>query len=283
MGLRAAINRLMPFDVTDFESLMDLESHGPDVFVGVGPSYPWGRVYGGQVVAQALRAAWATVDTDHQVHSLHAYFIRGGDFEEPIRYEVDRIRNGRSFLTRRVVARQSVGPILNLSASFQLREEEADVQELEFPAETPSPEDLPKDDWGPILQRRMLPLAKDGPAKSACWLRVTPPVGDDPVMQACALAYASDDIPTEAASLSHPRRPSPSADLGEFNRVFVGASLDHAIWFHRPGRHDDWVLHDFRGQGIVGARGLGIGQLFARSGTHLATVAQEILLRLRTR
>ena len=115
----------MPFDVTDFQSLMRLESHGPDVFVGIGPSYPWGRVYGGQVVAQALRAAYETVDSpDYHVHSLHAYFIRGGDYEEPIRYEVDRIRNGRSFLTRRVVARQSVGPILNLSASFQIREDQ---------------------------------------------------------------------------------------------------------------------------------------------------------------
>lgn len=273
----------MPFDVTDFESLMDLESHGPDVFVGIGPSYPWGRVYGGQVVAQALRAAGATVDSDHRVHSLHAYFIRGGDFDEPIRYEVDRIRNGRSFLTRRVVARQSVGPILNLSASFQIPEDQADVQELEIAPGTPGPDDLSPDDWGPILQRRTIATPEVGLAHSACWLRVKPPVSDDPMMQACALAYASDDIPTEAASLSHPRRPSPTAEPGEYDRVFVGASLDHAIWFHRPGRHDEWVLHDFRGQGIVGARGLAIGQLFGQSGTHLATVAQEILLREKTR
>jgi acyl-CoA thioesterase-2 len=273
----------MPFDVTEFKTLMTLESHGPDVFVGVGPSYPWGRVYGGQVVAQALRAAYATVDTDHHVHSLHAYFIRGGDYEEPIRYEVDRIRNGRSFLTRRVVARQSVGPILNLSASFQLREEQVDVQELTMPTDVPSPEELPPDDWGPILERRTIPTPGSAGAKAACWLRVGPSVEDDPVMQACALAYASDDIPTEAASQSHPRRPSPTAEPGEYDRIFVGASLDHAIWFHRPGRHDDWVLHDFRSQGIVGARGLGIGQLFGRDGVHLATVAQEILLREKTR
>jgi acyl-CoA thioesterase-2 len=273
----------MPFDVTDFNALMSLESHGPDVYVGIGPSYPWGRVYGGQVVAQALHAAYSTVDTDYQVHSLHAYFIRGGDFEEPIRYEVDRIRNGRSFLTRRVVARQSVGPILNLSASFQLREDQVDVQEIEMPSDVPSPDDLSVDDWGPILERRTVSIGAKPRAQAACWLRVKPPIGNDPVLQACALAYASDDIPTEAASQSHPRRPSPSADPGEYDRTFVGASLDHAIWFHRPGRHDDWVLHDFRGQGIVGARGLGIGQLFGRDGSHLATVAQEILLRERTR
>jgi acyl-CoA thioesterase len=118
----------MPFDVTDFKTLMQLEPHGPDVFVGVSPSYPWGRVYGGQVVAQALRAACETVDDAFQVHSLHSYFIRGGDYDEPIRYEVDRIRNGRSFLTRRVVARQSMGPILNLSVSFQIKEGTVDVQ-----------------------------------------------------------------------------------------------------------------------------------------------------------
>ena len=158
----------MPFDVRDFPSLMALESHGPDVFVGVGPSYPWGRVYGGQVVAQALRAACSTVDDDHFVHSLHAYFICGGDFEEPIRYEVDRIRNGRSFITRRVVARQSAGPILNLSASFQIREEgQADVAELAAPADVPAPEDLPSDDWGPILERRTVPT--EG-ARAACRL-----------------------------------------------------------------------------------------------------------------
>jgi len=273
----------MPFDVTDFDTLMKLESHGPDVFVGIGPSYPWGRVYGGQVVAQALRAAYSTVDSDHQVHSLHAYFIRGGDFDEPIRYEVDRIRNGRSFLTRRVVARQSVGPILNLSASFQLHEDQADVQEARMPTDVPSPDELSLDDWGPILERRIVPDDSVTGARSACWLRVKPPIEEDPILQACALAYASDDIPTEAASLSHPRRLSPSADPETYERSFMGASLDHAIWFHRPGRHDDWVLHDFRGQGVVGARGLGIGQLFGRDGTHLATVAQEILLRERTR
>lgn len=269
----------MPFDVTDFKTLLTLESHGPDVFVGIGPSYPWGRVYGGQVVAQALRAAYSTVDENHHVHSLHAYFIRGGDYEEPIRFEVDRIRNGRSFTTRRVVARQSMGPILNLSASFQVREEQADVQELDMAADIPAPESLESDDWGPILQRR---AAKTEGSERAVWLRVTGPLEDDPITQACALAYASDDIPTEAASLSHPRNPGMNGD-DAYGETFVGASLDHAIWFHRPGRHDDWVLHDFRGHGVVGARGLAVGQLFARGGTHLATVAQEILVRERTR
>jgi acyl-CoA thioesterase-2 len=248
--------------------------------VGVGPAYPWGRVYGGQVVAQALRAACFTVDEDHRVHSLHAYFIRGGDFDEPIRFEVDRIRNGRSFLTRRVVARQSIGPILNLSASFQVSEAQADVQECDLPEGLPSPEALEADDWSEILERR--PIPTEG-ARSAYWLRVAGPIPDDPITQACALAYASDDVPTEAASRSHPRRAALPDEPGAYDETFVGASLDHAIWFHRPGRHDDWVLHDFQGHGVVGARGLAIGRLFSRDGRHLATVAQEILIRERTR
>ena len=270
----------MGYDVTDFETLMTLESHGPDVYVGIGPSYPWNRVYGGQVVAQALRAALMTVDEDHHVHSLHAYFIRSGDSNEPIRFEVDRIRNGRSFLTRRVVARQSAGPILNLSASFQIREDQADVQEIQLPSDLPQPEDLPSDDWGEILQRR--PIPTEG-SRAASWLRVAGPLADDPITQATALAYASDDIPTESAAKSHPLNPPPGSEPGTYDATFIGASLDHAVWFHRPGRHDDWVLHDFQSHGVVGARGLSLGQVFSRDGTHLATIAQEILIREKTR
>jgi acyl-CoA thioesterase II len=270
----------MPFDVTDFKTLMALEPHGPDVFVGIGPSYPWGRVYGGQVVAQALRAASSTVDAEHRVHSLHAYFIRGGESDEPIRFEVDRIRNGRSFVTRRVVARQSVGPILNLSASFQIPEDQADVQECSMPGGLPQPEDLKPDDWGPILERRSIPT--EG-ARDACWLRVVGDVGSDPADQACALAYTSDELPTEAARQSHPLCAKLTSDPESYGKLFVAASLDHSIWFHRPGRHDDWVLHDFQSHGVVGARGLAIGQVYDRGGVHLATVVQEILIRERTR
>jgi acyl-CoA thioesterase-2 len=272
----------MGHDVTDFATLMRLEPHGPDVFVGVGPAYPWGGLYGGQIVAQALRAACFTVEPDRFVHSLHAYFIRSGDSSEPIRFEVDRIRNGRSFVTRRVIARQSVGPILNLSASFQIREDQADVQERSMPQGLPDPDALAADDWGPILQRRPME-PESGPSRARAWLRVTPPVGEDPVLQACALAYASDDYPTEAASRSHPRHRDGVGGSEAHDPRFVSASLDHAVWFHRPGRHDEWVLHDFEGRGLTGARGLAIGEVFSRDGVHLATVAQEILLRERTR
>ncbi|MFL2936012.1 MAG: acyl-CoA thioesterase [Myxococcota bacterium] len=260
---------------SDFKVLMTLEPHGPDVYVGLSPKYPWGRVYGGQVVAQGLRAAHETVDDSFRVHSLHAYFIRGGDSDEPIRYEVDRIRNGRSFMTRRVVARQSAGPILNLSASFQILEpEEADVQEMFIPEEMAPPEELEVQSWSPMMEHCPLPN-RLSPAQASSWIKIKTPLGEDAVLQACALAYASDDFPTEAARISHPIRPPSS---GEDDR-FVGASLDHAIWFHRPGRSDEWALHDFRGLGLSNARGLSIGQVFDRQGIHMATVSQEILMR----
>jgi len=272
----------MPYDVTDFQTLMALESHGPDVYVGIGPAYPWGGLYGGQVVAQALRAACHTVGDGHFPHSLHAYFIRAGDTEEPIRFEVDRIRNGRSFLTRRVVARQSIGPILNLSASFQIPEPtQSDAQTQAMP-DVAGPGELEPDDWGPVLSRRSIPREK-GVSHSAAWLKIAQEIGDDPILQACGLAYASDDIPTEAASMAHPHRPDPYHDAENYSDVFVGASLDHAIWFHRPGRHDEWVLHDFMGHGVTGARGLAIGQVYAADGVHLASVVQEALIREKTR
>ena len=118
---------------TDFVAMMTLEPHGPDTCVGTGPRYPWGGLYGGQIVAQALRAAAATVEPQFRVHSLHAYFIRRGDHTEPVRYEVDRVRNGRSFVTRTVTARQAVGAILSMSASFQVDEEAPEVQTADLP------------------------------------------------------------------------------------------------------------------------------------------------------
>ena len=159
-----------PADI-DFTALMALESHGPDVYVGISPDYPWGRVYGGQVVAQGLRAAAATVDDDRHVHSLHAYFIRGGTSSEPIRYEVDRIRNGRSFTTRRVVARQSEGAILNLSCSFQVVEDQANVQESTAPDHMGTAEDGESEGWGLMGYRRVIQET----GHSASWLRPSEP------------------------------------------------------------------------------------------------------------
>src|SRR3954451_14524695 len=134
----------------DFERMMTLEQHGPDTYVGVGPSYPWGGLYGGQIVAQGLRAAGLTVDPVFRVHSLHAFFIRRGDADEPIRFEVDRIRNGRSFVTRRVEARQSVGAILTMAASFQVDEDAPEVQTAEPPA-VPAADGLASDGWSELF------------------------------------------------------------------------------------------------------------------------------------
>ncbi|MCH7788767.1 MAG: thioesterase family protein [Acidobacteria bacterium] len=253
---------------------MALESHGPDTFVGVGPEYPWGRVYGGQVVAQALRAAATTVDAEFSVHSLHAYFIRGGDFDEPIRYEVDRIRNGRSFVTRRVIARQSEGAILNISASFQRSEDEADVQTQHLDQALAGPSDIQSDNdmWTTLFDRRWAQLGNDE-GRSAAWLKISEDLGADPVMHACALAYLSDDLPTDAVYGSHP-----SHERGDLDSL-IGASLDHAIWFHRAQPVDDWQLHDFSAHGLRGGRGLSVGQVFTTQGLHVATMVQEVLVR----
>jgi acyl-CoA thioesterase-2 len=126
----------------DLSHVFELEPHGPDTYVGESPPYPWGRIYGGLVIAQALWAATQTVKPEHGVHSLHAYFILGGDLTEPVRYEVDRVRNGRSFTTRRVAARQSGGTILTLGCSFQRAEEGPETQSASLPESTPPPEDL---------------------------------------------------------------------------------------------------------------------------------------------
>lgn len=265
----------MAFEVTSFVDLMHLESHGVDTFVGRGPEYPWGRVYGGQVVAQGMRAASLTVDADLGMHSVHAYFIRGGNSDEPIRFEVDRIRNGRSFATRRVVARQSGGAILNLAASYQVTEDGASFQAEQPRPERPLPEALPPDPttWGPLFERRWITHDKER-GESAAWLRLVD-CPNDPVMNQCGLAYLSDDLPTDGVLSTHPQ----SRDgLARYDGL-IGASLDHAIWFHRPVRADSWQLYDFRGSGVENNRGLAIGRVFDEAGTHLATIAQEVLMR----
>jgi acyl-CoA thioesterase II len=256
-----------------FTDIMRLESHGPDTFVASGPRYPWGGLYGGQIVAQALRAAAATVEPPFVVHSLHAYFIRRGDASEPIRLEVDRLRNGRSFVTRRVVARQAIGAILNLDASFQTPEPEAAAVQTERMPEVPPPESLRDDSWTPLFDRRFVdPTKRERPATA--WMRVAEDLGDDPVLHQCALAYLSDDLPTDAIVACHPGRPA-GADAPSF----WNASLDHAIWFHRPLRADEPLLLSFECHGLISSRGLSIGAVFARDGRHLATVSQEVLTR----
>lgn len=261
----------------DLAELLALEPHGPDAYVGVSPPYDWGRIYGGQVIAQALRAACDTVDDGHRVHSLHAYFILGGRLDEPVRYEVDRVRNGSSFLTRRVAARQSYGAILTLEASFHTREPGPAVQTVVAPSDVPPPESLPEDGWGWMLERRNVP-APHGGGRVLTWVRVDGSVGTDAVMQSCALALASDTSAVAAVRSTHPRG---DVTREQHNEVFMGASLDHAVWFHHDTRADDWLLLDFSCQFVGGARGLSFGHVFERSGRHVATIVQEALLRER--
>ena len=259
---------------TTFRELMTLERVAADFFLGQTPPYAWGRVYGGQVVAQSLMAAAATVNPDHHVHSLHAYFVLSGTPGEPILFDVDRLREGRSFTTRRVVARQSGGAILNLDASFQRHEADYDIQSGGLPEDLPAPESLPDNEWSGMGDIREIPKTA-GVARSQLWMRVRmapdEDFGDDPVMHACALAYLSDHNPMDSIVMSHPDRLS-------WDQMMT-ASLDHNIWFHRPVRADHWNLFDMAGHGLVNARGMATGSVHSRDGVHLATIAQEGLVR----
>ena len=261
--------------------ILDLSPHGSDTFVGVGPQYPWGGLYGGQIVAQALRAASLTIDDGFDVHSLRAYFIRRGDQDEPVRYEVDRLRNGRSFCTRRVVARQATGAILNLEASFQVAEPSADIETVPMAPGLPAPDDLAQESWTTVFARAFVPPAamtvgRTGGGRAAAWLRATESLDEDRLYHASAFAYLSDDIPTDAVVRAHPLAQLPEEERW---KVMFSASLDHTIWFHRPMRADEWHLHDFTCQTFVGGRGLSLGHVFTAEGTHVATIAQEVLLR----
>jgi acyl-CoA thioesterase-2 len=253
------------------------------VHVGVGPRYPWGGLYGGQIVAQALRAATLSVEPDLEPHSIRAYFIRRGDHTEPVRYEVDRIRNGRSFATRRVVARQAVGAILNAESSFQRPEPAVASQTVSMPA-VPAPDSLAQTSWTTTFDRAFVDPSdvrggsSDGAGRRVAWMRVNEALGDpaDPAAQLvhrCWLAYLSDDLPTDAVIAALTER------AGRADDELFCASLDHTIWFHRPLQADRWHLHDFACHHIVGSRGLALGHVFGDDGVHVATVAQEVLVR----
>lgn len=252
--------------------LLNLEPHGPDTWVGTGPTYPWGGLYGGQIVAQGLMAATHSVPAEFSIHSLHAYFIRRGDANAPIRYEVDRIRDGRSFYTRRVVARQSTGAILNMSASYQLAEDGPVAQTRERPPAA-APDTLQSDSWSPVFDRRMI-KGEQNNGRGSAWFRILHEIGDSRALHACGLAYASDDMPMDAVIAIHPERPVDAKD-------FMVSSLDHAIWFHRPLNAEQWHLYDFAVHSLGNNRGLTLGHVFSNAGEHIATVAQELLVRRR--
>ena len=275
--------------------LLDLERIEVDIFRGKQPHEALQRVFGGQVAGQALVAAGRTVPADRPVHSLHAYFLRPGDPSVPIVYEVDRIRDGRSFTTRRVVAVQHGKPIFNMSASFQLVEEGIEHQ-VSMPDVVP-PEDLLR------LEERMRPyademggwytrprpidvryvddpprIAKDSGQRrpsSRVWMRADGKLPDDPLVHVCAVTFASDMTLLDSTLLGH--------GLAWGTGDVLGASLDHAMWFHRPFRADEWWLYDQESPWTGGARGLSRGSIFTRDGQLAVSVVQEGLLRIPTR
>jgi len=278
-------------DALDFlVKLLDLEPIEVNIFRGVSPDERRQRVFGGQVAAQALMAAGRTVERG-RVHSLHAYFLRPGDPNVPILYEVDRIRDGRSFTTRRVVAIQHGQAIFNLAASFHVHEEGPLVHQVPMP-EVPDPESLPSlhvrlepyrqelADWfarpHPIDQRHVgeLPWMEHEPGDPVqrVWIRADGELGDDPLLHACVAAYASDMSLFDTMLASH--------DVRWDDAEFMGASLDHCMWFHRPFRADEWLLYDMDSPNAYGARGLARGFLFTRPGELVVSMVQEGLMRL---
>ena len=264
-----------------FDRILELTETDTDSFRGANPGdWPGGRVFGGLVAGQALRAATYTVGAEHGPHSLHAYFVRPGRPGVPIDHSVDRTRDGRSFTTRRVDSRQDGEVIFTLSASFHTAEPGPEYQ-LPMAAEVPAPEDLDPPGWpfsasGALTNLELrevgpTPPEPDGTYRSTrrVWLRARD-VGDDPLMHACALTFMSDLGVVMAA---RPPRPGARWD------AVMTASLDHAVWFHRPVRADQWLLYDLHALANHGARGMVRGVIHERSGTLVASVAQEVLVR----
>jgi len=274
--------------------LLDLEQIEENIFRGLSPKARHQRVFGGQVLGQALAAAIRTVEPSRLCHSLHAYFLRPGDPRIPILYEVDRARDGKSFTARRVVAIQHGVQIFNLAASFQVGEEGYEHQ-FEMP-QVPAPETL--EDAAEVLLRRAgqyperlrewiarprpfetRPVILDGPADRPprapfdnVWFRAAGPVPDDIRQRQILLAYLSDMTLLDTSLLPHGK---------SFFSAVQMASIDHAMWFHRDAKLDDWLLYTQDSPSAGGARGFNRGLIFNRDGVLIASVAQEGLIRPR--
>jgi acyl-CoA thioesterase-2 len=274
--------------------VLNLEQLEVNLFRGRSPQDRWQRVFGGQVIGQALVAASRTVE-GRPPHSMHAYFLVGGDPKVPIIYEVDRIRDGKSFTTRRVVAIQHGQAIFTLMVSFH-NDEEGLAHQAPMP-QVPPPEDLPSEaqikatilptmpeavrryyeserpiELRPVQYDRYLGKKyEDG--KFNVWIRATGKLPDDPAIHQCVLAYASDMSLLDTALVPHGR--------SLFEKQFMGASLDHALWLHRPFRADDWLLYAQETPTMTGSRGFARGLIYTREGSLVASVAQEGLVRIR--
>jgi acyl-CoA thioesterase-2 len=286
----------MPAVLDDLVTLLALERIEENLYRGQSQDLGWGTVFGGQVVGQALSAAAQTVPGDRQVHSLHAYFLRPGDVRRPIVYDVDRIRDGTSFTTRRVVAIQAGRAILNLSASFQL--DEGGFEHQDPMPDVPPPDQLPTDqeratrlaDRLPklVIERATAERAFEirstdpvddpfrpapRPARRAVWLRTVGNLPDDPALHRYLLAYASDfGLVTTALLPQGVTWLSPGMQI---------ASIDHVMHFHQPFRCDQWLLHLMESPAAHGARGLVRGSFFTQDGRLVASTTQEGLLRQR--
>lgn len=277
-------------------AVLDLEPLELNLFRGRSPQDMWQRVFGGQVVGQALVAACRTVDVAaRKPHSLHAYFLLPGDPKVPIIYEVDRIRDGNSFATRRVIAIQHGAAIFSMAVSFHA-EEDGWSHQVRMP-DVPKPEQLPNESE---FRERVLPLMPDPvrryyerprpielrpvefdrylgkPIEGGrfhVWIRATGALPDTPAIHQCVLAYASDMTLLDSALIPIGR--------SVFDKSIMAASLDHALWFHRACRADEWLLYAQDSPNLAGGRGFSRGLIFKRDGTLVASVAQEGLLRRR--
>ncbi len=274
-------------ELTDLLELLDLEQIEVNMFRGLSPPAGWQRVYGGQVLAQALTAATRTVEDNIRVpHSLHGYFLRPGDPGIPILYTVDRIRDGRSFTTRRVVAVQRGAAIFSMAVSFHVAEDGLS-HSLPMP-DVPGPDDCPPQPehvaqpvefetrGQPIEMRFVEPYDEYNPSPAPpwqhVWIRTVDAMPDDPRLHQCLLAYASDMTLLDTSYRPH--------GLGWKDTGFHVASLDHAMWFHRPCRADGWLLYAQDSPNSGGARGFSRGTFFTQAGELVASVAQEGLIRL---
>ena len=281
----------MSKELDELLGLLDLEQIEVNIFRGRSPDEQVQRVFGGQVAGQAMVAAGRTVPADRPVHSLHAYFIRAGDPAVPIVYTVDRVRDGRSFSTRRVSAIQHGKTIFTLSASFHRPEpgpEHADPMPAAPPPETIEPNvarlarllgpERMRPHMHPIDVRSAGPLSAEAARDPALrttsnlvWLRVDAELPDDPLLHVCLMTYASDMTLLDSVLTGH--------GLFWQDGQMSGASLDHAMWFHRPFRADRWLLYAQESPAAYGARGLARGQVFTDSGELVVSVMQEGLVR----
>ncbi|PVG84044.1 acyl-CoA thioesterase II [Nocardioides gansuensis] len=283
----------MPSSAKELVDLLVLEDLDVDLYRGRQPQTERQRVFGGQVAAQAVMAAVRSVDAELMMHSLHSYFLRPGDHSVPIIYDVERIRDGRSFSTRRVVARQHGRPIYFLTASFQRPEDGYDhadrMPEVRPPEESMRMPDVVRRlggeaeaarwdrEWSALDARYVgvsgkgMPEDPDHPAQAQLWIRVDGRLDDEPRTHLAAFTFASDLTLLGATLVPH--------GVSITSPTLMPASLDHSIWFHRPFRADEWWLYDQVSPTAVGGRGLATARVFTQDGTLVATVAQEGLIR----